>query len=344
LGISIGYGQFVGGNASGHSALRIINSICAITTVNPFAGGISDGHANARMINSVCAITTVNPFSGGASDGHANSKIINTICAITTINPFSGGASDGHANARVINSICPITTINPFSGGIADGHANVRMVNSVCPITTTNPFSGGGSEGNANLRLVNVIPSLCIPTPIDLISFDASCDGQKVILNWVTASEKNNDYFTIERGIKPAELTAIGTSKGAGNSTMVLSYKFIDPSPIVSNDKIIYYRLSQTDYDGKSERFNIISLQECNSIKERFSVQPNPTNGMISLDYSGSNDDVISVEIYTLLGERIYYREAFQSKIDISPFSSGMYLVYLKTGSGLIYEKIVLNK
>jgi hypothetical protein len=70
-----------------------------------------------------------------------------------------------------------------------------------------------------------------VSLPIELLSFEASCDEQQVKLTWKTASEKNNEFFTVERSTNLDVWQIIGTKEGAGNSNEILSYDFVDPKP-----------------------------------------------------------------------------------------------------------------
>lgn len=91
------------------------------------------------------------------------------------------------------------------------------------------------------------------PLPIELLSFTYQIKNQHIILNWITASETNNDFFTIERSSDMQGWKALGNLPGAGNSNQRLSYQFSD---IMPQEGISYYRLKQTDFDGKYEYFN----------------------------------------------------------------------------------------
>lgn len=102
-------------------------------------------------------------------------------------------------------------------------------------------------------------PSCTSVLPIELIEFNAVRSRQFVELTWETASEKNNNYFTIERSIDGASFAPIGTLTGAGNSSNKLSYKLIDSTPI--EDKVSYYRLKQTDFDGTYTYSVIVSVK-----------------------------------------------------------------------------------
>ncbi|MBK8612168.1 MAG: T9SS type A sorting domain-containing protein [Flavobacteriales bacterium] len=86
--------------------------------------------------------------------------------------------------------------------------------------------------------------------PIELLEFEAKADPPTgVRLNWRTATELNNDHFTVERSADLFEWVAVATVPGAGNSSTALSYVTLDPKPRVG---INYYRLRQTDMDGTS--------------------------------------------------------------------------------------------
>jgi hypothetical protein len=76
-------------------------------------------------------------------------------------------------------------------------------------------------------------------------------------LFWSTASENNNDFFTIEKSINGIDWEIIDRQSGAGNSSIQLNYYSLDQSV---ESLINYYKLKQTDYDGKFKYSDIISI------------------------------------------------------------------------------------
>jgi len=112
-------------------------------------------------------------------------------------------------------------------------------------VTDYSPFTFGSTSFNNTL-------------PIQLIDFKATVAGQKVRLDWKTASEKNNDYFTIERSTDYVNFEPIQNIQGAGNSMNVLSYHAYDERPTAGR---IYYRLKQTDFDGTFAYSNIVTVE-----------------------------------------------------------------------------------
>lgn len=108
------------------------------------------------------------------------------------------------------------------------------------------------------------------PLPVTLTSFDAGCDGDQVTLKWQTSSEVNNDYFTIERGDEQGNFEAVARVQGQGTTTTSTDYIWTDDSP----QKGVYYRLSQTDFDGTTAIYNVVTSR-CTDDSEIF-IAPNP--------------------------------------------------------------------
>ena len=95
------------------------------------------------------------------------------------------------------------------------------------------------------------------PLPIVLVSFEGEIIGNSVKLDWVVASQVNNDYYTIEKSLDGYDWDELATLPGAGNVNQEIRYSTYDESPIIGHN---YYRLTQTDYDGRFESFRPIAV------------------------------------------------------------------------------------
>jgi hypothetical protein len=93
--------------------------------------------------------------------------------------------------------------------------------------------------------------------PVELISFTGKKVGRYNELTWQTASEKNNDFFTLEKTNNGEEFEVVGTVKGAGSVSSFSDYSLWDYEV---GRSINYYRLKQTDYDGKCTFSEVISI------------------------------------------------------------------------------------
>ena len=93
--------------------------------------------------------------------------------------------------------------------------------------------------------------------PIELVSFNASLVEDAVSIDWIVASEINNNFFTVERSKDAYDWSELTRIPGLGNHNNEVSYHCMDVSPYSG---ISYYRLKQTDYDGKYKIFRPVTV------------------------------------------------------------------------------------
>ena len=77
-------------------------------------------------------------------------------------------------------------------------------------------------------------------------------------MDWSTATERDNDYFTVERSADGSHFEEVFRQPGAGNSTGVLHYWGMDPWPLSG---LSYYRLRQTDLDNTTTTSDVVSVR-----------------------------------------------------------------------------------
>jgi len=173
------------------------------------------------------------------------------------------------------------------------------------------------------------------PLPIELIEFTGSCDEQTGYrkLDWVTASESNNDHFTIERSLDAVEWKRIREVAGAGNSNTELSYTWIDTEPI---SQPTYYRLSQTDFNGQSETFKTVYLF-CESDDTTPLVWKNCNDGNFQLRFTELPGTNVVLTLTNSMGSIVTERTVTATGYTVVPFNEslapGMYYltIYGKT-------------
>jgi len=163
--------------------------------------------------------------------------------------------------------------------------------------------------------------------PIELVSFRGKYNNSMVILNWTTASELNNDYFTIERSKDAVEFQPIKFVEGAGNSNNILNYEIIDVNPFLGTS---YYRLKQTDFNGKYSFSNIVSVNagSDNIFDKPFNYYVNNQFLIINLNDNYYN---MMIAITDVAGRRIFSKnipqvvESEKLKINIGSLEQGFY-------------------
>ncbi|MBQ4478420.1 MAG: chitobiase/beta-hexosaminidase C-terminal domain-containing protein, partial [Bacteroidales bacterium] len=115
--------------------------------------------------------------------------------------------------------------------------------------------------------------------PVELLYFTAECMGEATQLQWSTASETNNEYFTIERSSNAVNYEEVARIQGAGTTSQRSDYSFMVDN---NSTAITYYRLRQTDIDGKYEIFAPIAIQcQNNKAATEISIYPVPANDQV---------------------------------------------------------------
>ncbi|MEO1054192.1 MAG: T9SS type A sorting domain-containing protein [Bacteroidota bacterium] len=212
--------------------------------------------------------------------------------------------------------------------GSVDVAGNIDVGERASATGTGSVTSGGCSVTDGS--------SFCTsgPLPIELLSFKVEPNDNTVVISWATASELNNDFFTLERSSDGTDFQEIARMRGAGNSEEVLSYQFIDIRPIVG---IAYYRLTQTDFDGTSETFPLASVT-FGDLENAFSAYPNPASlsGFMVLNQSDSEG---SLSIFDTSG-RLMHSDPLppgQNLIDVN-LSAGVYILQISNPTGRILK------
>lgn len=190
------------------------------------------------------------------------------------------------------------------------------------------------------------------PLPIELLSFTAQPNGNQVDINWSTATESNNDYFTIEKSRDGSDFTTLKTvkSKGVnGNSLMQLNYTDIDLNPYEGTS---YYRLKQTDFNMTYKYSPIVDVTFDQSLDKDVFVYPNPNNGEFTLNFKGFKtlNTKTQIIIIDALGKKVYEQNLLLSDnldsyqiIPSEKIAKGFYFMSC-TIDGVIYtKKVVVN-
>lgn len=155
------------------------------------------------------------------------------------------------------------------------------------------------------------------PLPIELIRFDGFNDGDRNILQWSTATETNNDYFTLKRSVDGIHFESIARLPGAGTSTTLRNYEYADNNPLTG---INYYMLMQTDFDGASSNSETIAIKVKAKDFSIVSVRPNPNDGRIFLDFYSDRVGIGYVKVTDLTG-RVVKSQLVDLQTELNTFA-----------------------
>jgi len=179
-----------------------------------------------------------------------------------------------------------------------------------------------------------------VSLPVELLSFTATPLVQEVEIKWVTASETNNDFFTVERSVDGKQFHDIGKVEGASNCTGATDYLFLDRQPAKGHS---YYRLKQTDFDGMESWSKPAAVYFKNS-EISYHVFPNPATG--SFTVRPDHNLIFDLAVTDISGRQILDMKKVteQAVIDCSGFPAGNYFVRTDHEGGSAVYRISVRK
>ena len=185
--------------------------------------------------------------------------------------------------------------------------------------------------------------------PVELSSFSASAEGNRITLNWVTASELNNYGFEILRSIDVNRWEKIAFIEGYGTTNLAHQYSFVDNN--ISDSKYAY-KLKQIDFDGSFEYSKVITLDIDTPIEYDLSQNfPNPFNPVTTINFTIAKAGLVRLSYYNILGElegeivnEIKEAGNHSVTLDASELNSGIYFYKLQVDDFVQPKKMSLVK
>ena len=201
-------------------------------------------------------------------------------------------------------------------------------------------YEYNGTNGNHVYRITSPLSGSISTLPVKLISFEAQKEENKIVLNWVSASEINSDVFEIQKLENSGEFKQIGKVKAAGNSNRNRFYTYNDFSNL--NEFEIFYRLKMIDKDGSFEYSPIVSVQSDKQNIE-LNISPNPNKGTMLIEWKNQNG--FSYELINLNGKEVLSGSASSNSIglEIPSEFKGLFILVCRSGDQIIQKKILIE-
>jgi hypothetical protein len=170
-----------------------------------------------------------------------------------------------------------------------------------------------------------------VPLPIELLSFSGKHSSKGNLLQWSTATEKNNNYFDVERSQNGVEFQKIGQVIGMGNSQTINFYQFTDANPQKS---LNYYRLKQNDDDNYTYS-KVISIRN-ETTGSNIEIYPNPVQDILFIKDVSENFDY---KIVNMMGVVMQSGTSTTKSLPVSALANGVYYLQINQQQTLKFTK-----
>ena len=189
------------------------------------------------------------------------------------------------------------------------------------------------------------------PLPVTLLDFNAEAINEKEVLcKWTTASEINSSHFEVERSFDGLKFEFIGSVKAAGNSSQVLHYSLLDPSPQVG---INYYRLKQFDMDGTFKYSAVVSVRFNPNAVYQVNIYPNPSSEFVYISVNGIiNHQNTLLRLYDITGRLLMSKPLHELKtnsdqlftLSVAHLAPAAYVLEIEGTEGKTTSRLIINR
>jgi len=233
----------------------------------------------------------------------------------TSLASLAGNDSDGIVAGFTIKSL-PTTGTLYFNGQVATVGmavlANQANLLSYKPSTAGNyafTYTATDNQDATSATAATFTIPVAAPLPVVLVSFDAQRTGTAATLTWATASERNSDYFAIERSLDGTTFAELGHVASQGTTLLRQSYQFVDAELARYGVAVVYYRLRQVDLGGAAtySAVRTVALPVASLTVQAYPVPARGTS--VQLAVSTPTAGAATLTVTTALGQTLLTRQ-----------------------------------
>lgn len=295
------------------------------------AGNTNASVANLESINNIFINVSAAKGSGSTRAVHREPDALNNYAVTTGNNIYYSVDTlpnhfiyNGHKTlAAFLNvsgsidtsshqALPPFETTNPLQPNFLHPHpiepTVIESEGKQLPMYTsdfygTTRFGAAGYSGNGTAPDIGAVEGdyQSHLLPVKFLSFVARTEGNNNLLNWITINEVNNAGYGIEKSEDGKHFISIGFAKANANESAAAtnSYQFVDPQPF---HPVSFYRLKQTDKDGRYSYSEIVSVSRNNQSNWLKAVYPNPVESKLYLEIESDRPQSVNLRFVNLLG------------------------------------------
>jgi hypothetical protein len=279
----------------------------------------------------------------------SGSPFVDCEAASVQLNPANINACAGCTDCIYTLASCagctaesdPVGTTNTTGSFTLNGASSASFTVSTPPLGLNQGCSSSASSHN----FLGAPHDCSTPLPVEFSDLKVDCNRENLHIEWVTHSESNNHYFTLEKSTNATDFQVVDNIYSYGNSSTLNTYTYLDQNIDFGT---YYYRLSQTDFDGTTVALdNFVVNLPCEK-DESVTVFPNPTDSNIKVIVSAQNKDII-ISTFNSLGQLVQEpiiddiknQGSKYFEIQSNDFASGVYFVQVILGNETYNLKVV---
>ncbi|MEZ4886554.1 MAG: T9SS type A sorting domain-containing protein [Chitinophagales bacterium] len=239
----------------------------------------------------------------------------------------------------ITGGVGPYQVSGNFNGEIEENEAFIFILDDN---ETSYDIIVVDSEGNeSQVFETGLIP--CTKLPVELLSFEGEVQTEGNLLQWATASELNNQFFTLSYSTDGQNFTPLQRIEGNGTTSSANRYEFLHRN---ASKGTTYYQLSQTDLDGTTKDLGTISLQRGEFSLSSIEVYPTATNNQLNISYGfADTSKSVTLNVYDLFG-RIVKSQNIDSndaslQLNVSDLAAGTYILKIENGLETLTAKFI---
>jgi parallel beta-helix repeat protein len=279
-------------------------------------------------------------------------SIIGTVTPGATVQFYLASADAAPANPNYKEGLTFL--INGTDNGPGDDDPNpgsfsflIRQQDLSTPVAAgveVNAIAFSTASGAGQTSEFNTVTTSILP--VQFLSFDAALKGEKVLVSWTTAQERNASHFEVEKSTDGTNFKTIGRVAAAGNSSRKIDYSFTDNNV---ESGVSFYRLRQVDLDARAVFTRVVPIRNEGRAGKQFFLWPNPVVDMMNITINQAKPEVLTIRVVDLSGRTMITNKVStarglnQVRINASALPRGMYVVQVAGEETLITEKIIKN-
>ena len=340
-------GDNFGGDAYTDNAVALSNdgSRLAVGGSRNAGNGSTSGHVRVFDWDGSSWVRAGSDIDGAAAgdESGASVSISSDGNRISIDSPGNDGSASNAGHVRIFDWNGTDWIVSPC---VAEGEASSDF-SGVCALSgdgltmiVGGPRNDGNGSNSGHARIFDISDDACnVPLPVELISFEVQCESDGVSITWATASEIDNDFFSIEESYDGVNYYLVENVYGAGNSNSEVFYSRKYSVSTANDEQPSYYRLKQTDINGK------VTIEgerpvDCGQ-QHVFNFYPNPVQDVVCFELEQAG----SIRVYSTEGTLMYidYLKEGITQSDFGFLKRGIYIIEVIVGNEVERSQFIKN-